>query len=431
MIDVLIILGLIFLNGLFALSELAVVSARRSRLKALAAAGRRGAERALTLSSDPGRFLSAVQIGITLIGLVAGAFSGQTFGILLVGQLEALGVPHSVAAPLGYGVVIALVTYLSVIIGELVPKGLALRDAEGIACAVAPAMSAFAKIAAPVVWLLDSSTRLVLRIFGQSTERDSRVSDEEIKVLIAEAETAGVIESGERQMISGVMRFADRAVGSVMTPRTDVHWINLDAPETAIKERLMTTAHSRLPVGEGSVDVLIGAVQTRELLAALLASGVLDVRAHVREAPIIPDTTDALDALATLREADVPMALVHDEYGLFEGLLTPADVLEAIAGVFRSDEEDADLDAVERDDGSWLLSGAMPVDEMADRIGIVLPERRVFHTVAGLVLASAQRLPKVGECIEALGWPFEVLDLDGRRIDKVLATRSRGAHRRT
>lgn len=215
-----------------------------------------------------------------------------------------------------------------------------------------------------------------------------------------------------------------------MTPRTDVHWINLDAPETAIKERLMTTPHSRLPVGEGSVDVLIGVVQTRELLAALLVSGVLDVRAHVRQAPIIPETTDALDALATLREAGVPMALVHDEYGLFEGLLTPADVLEAIVGAFRSDEDDADLDAVERDDGSWLLSGAMPVDEMADRIGVVLPERRVFHTVAGLVLAYAQRLPEVGDCIEALGWRFEILDLDGRRIDKVLATRSRGSHRR-
>ncbi len=224
-IEVLIILGLIFLNGLFALSELAVVSARRSQLKALAAAGRPGAERALALSSDPGRFLSAVQIGITLIGLIAGAFSGQTFGVLLVGQLEAFGVPHTVAAPLGYGVVIALVTYLSVIIGELVPKNLALRDAESIACAVAPAMSAFAKIAAPAVWLLDSSTRLVFRIFGQSTKRTSRVSDEEIKALIAEAESAGVIESGERQMISGVMRFADRAVGSVMTPRTHVHWI--------------------------------------------------------------------------------------------------------------------------------------------------------------------------------------------------------------
>jgi putative hemolysin len=421
--ELLIVAALILLNGLFALSELAVVSARHPRLKALAASGRKGANRALALASDPGRFLSAVQIGITLIGLVNGAYSGETFGEDAASAMMSAGVPKTVAAPLGYGLVLALVTYLSVIIGELVPKHLALRNAEGIACAVAPAMTLVAKAAAPAVTLLDASTRLVFRLFGQSTESRTRVTDEEIRALMAEAETMGVIERDERQMIAGVMRLADRAVVGLMTPRTDVDWIDVTAPEQDIKERLITTPHSRLPVGEGSPDALIGVVQTRELLAAMLAGKPFDVRTHVRKAPIVPETTDAIDVLGLLREAAVPMALIHDEYGTFEGIVTPADVLEAIAGVLRSDAGGVEPYAIERDDGSWLFSGAMPVDEMADKIGIALPERRSYETVAGFVLAHLQHIPNTGERVEASGWCFEVVDLDGRRIDKVLASR--------
>lgn len=429
MIELLIILALIFLNGLIALSELAVVSARRPRLKALAASGRKGANRALALASNPGRFLSAVQIGITLIGIISGAFAGETFGENAVGYLIRIGVPETVAAPLGFGSVIAVVTYLSVIIGELVPKSLALRNAEGIACAVAPLMTTFSKAAAPVIWLLDASTRFVFSLFGQSNESDSRVTDEEIKTIIAEAETAGVLESGEREMISGVMRLADRAVVGLMTPRTDVDWIDITAAADVIKARLITTPHSRLPVGDGTVDNMIGVVQTRELLAGILAGKPFEVRSHVRKAPIIPESTDALDVLSILRDAEVPMALIHDEYGNFEGLVTPADILEAIAGVFKSDTAGVEPYAVERNDGSWLLSGAMPVDEMADKIGIVLPEKRAYETVAGFVLAKLLHIPKTGEHIEASGWRFEVVDLDGRRIDKVLASRAKSTRR--
>lgn len=429
MTELLIVAALIFLNGLFALSELAVVSARHPRLKAMAASGRKGANRALALASDPGRFLSAVQIGITLIGIINGAYSGEAFGAQATTALKGLGIPDTVAGPLGVGLVIAVITYLSVIVGELVPKNLALRNAEGIACAVAPSMTLFAKVAAPAVWLLDESTRLVFRLFGQSTESETRVTDEEIRTLIAEAESAGVIEKGERQMIAGVMRLADRAVIGLMTPRTDVDWIDVTASEEAIKDRLITTPHSRLPVGEGSPDSLIGVVQTRELLAAILAGKPFDVKAHVRKAPIVPDSTDALDVLGLLREADVPMALIHDEYGNFEGLVTPADILEAIAGVFKSDTAGVEPYATERDDGSWLFSGAMPVDEMADKLGIILPEQRSFTTVAGFVLARLQHLPKTGEHIEANGWRFEVIDLDGRRIDKVLASRIKPGRR--
>ena len=427
--ELLIVASLILLNGLFALSELAVVSARHPRLKALAASGRRGANRALALASDPGRFLSAVQIGITLIGIINGAYSGEAFGGQAASLLKGWGVPDTVANPLGFGGIIVIITYLSVIVGELVPKNFALRDAEGIACAVAPAMTLFAKAAGPAVWLLDTSTRLVFRLMGQSTESERRVTDEEIRALIAEAETAGVIETGERQMIAGVMRLADRAVIGLMTPSKEVDWIDITAPEAEIKDRIITTPHSRLPVGEGSADALFGVVQTRELLAGILGGKPFDVRSHVRKAPIVPETTDALDVLAILRDADVPMVLIHDEYGHFEGLVTPADILEAIAGVFRSDV-DGEPHALERDDGSWLIAGAMPVDEMADEIGIALPGQRGYETVAGFVLAHMKHLPQTGEWIETGGWRFEVVDLDGRRIDKVLASRSAAPHRR-
>ncbi len=421
--ELFIVLALIFLNGLFALSELAVVSARQPRLKAMAAAGQRGARRALKLATDPGRFLSAVQIGITLIGIVNGAYSGEAFGDRAASWLEGLGISPAWAEPLGYGLVIVVITYLSVIVGELVPKSLALKNAEGIACLVAPAMTTFARAAGPAVWLLDASTRLVFRLMGQTTESAQRVTDEEIKVLISEAESAGVLEAGEREMISGVMRLADRSVSGLMTPRTDVDWLDVTSSEAEIRNKLIGSTHSRLPVGDGGPDVIIGVVQARELLAALLKGEPFDIRQHIRKAPIVPPTADALAVLAKLREAEVPMALIYDEYGHFDGIVTPADVLEAIAGAFRSDTEGEEPDAVERDDGSWLLAGAMPADEMADRIGLVLPAARDYETVAGLVLGEMKRIPHAGEWFEYRGWRFEIVDLDGRRIDKVLASR--------
>jgi putative hemolysin len=428
--ELLIVLALILLNALFALSELAVVSARWPRLKAMAASGRPGAQSALALSANPGRFLSAVQIGITLIGIINGAYSGETFGEYASVRFQELGLREGLADPIGFGVVIVVITYLSVIVGELVPKTLALRNAEVIACAVAPVMTAFATLAHPIVSLLDTSTRFVFRILGLSEERESKVTDEEIKSMIAEAETAGVLESGEGELISGVMRLADRAVVGLMTPRTDVDWIDITAPEAAIKERLISTPHSRLPVGEGSPDKLIGVIQTRALLAGLLSGKPFDIATYVRKAPVIPETSAALDVLSVLRDAEVPMALIHDEYGDFEGLVTPADILEAIAGLFKSDADGDGPHSIERDDGSWLLSGAMPADEMADKIGIELPENRSYETVAGFVLAKLQHLPKTGEHIETGGWRFEVVDLDGRRIDKVLASRSATLRRR-
>jgi putative hemolysin len=336
-----------------------------------------------------------------------------------------------VADPLGVGIVVALITYGSLIIGELVPKQIALRDPERVASRVAPAMAILAKIAAPLVWLLDISGRAVLWLLGQRGESEEKVTDEEIKMLVAEAEHHGTIESDERRMIAGVMRLGDRAVRAVMTPRTDVDWINVQSDEAAIRKLLMETQHSRLPAADGSVDAMIGVVQTRDILATLLAGKTLDARKHVRQAPIVHDQADALDLLAKLKEADMPMALVHDEYGHFEGVVTPADILEAITGVFRSDldEDDADEAAFQREDGSWLLEGYMQADEMADVIGIDLPENRDYETVAGYVLSHMHHLPSVGETVDAQGWRFEVVDLDGRRIDKVMATKLPTGHR--
>ena len=421
MTELLIVLALIVVNGLFALSELAIVSARQTRLKAMAAAGKPGAEKALALATDPGRFLSSVQIGITLVGIINGVYSGEAFGSRAYQALREAGFQDAIAAPLGYGSVIAVITYLSVIIGELVPKNLALRKPEAIACWVAPIMWTVARVARPAVWLLDTSTRLVFRLFGQTTAKESHITDEEIAMLIAEAEAAGVLETHEREMIAGVMRLGDRTVVDLMTPRTDVDWVDVNASHEEVRKLLIATPHSLVPVGEGSVDTLIGVVQARELLASVLSGHALDIRPLIRKVPIIPETMHALDALGVLREADVPIALIHDEYGNFEGLITPTDTLEAIVGAFKSEDEDPD--AVTREDGSLLLSGSMPVDAMADLLGITLPVKRGYTTLAGFLLAQLQHIPRTGEYIETDSWRLEVVDLDGRRIDKVLAAR--------
>lgn len=429
-VEIAIVVVLICVNGLLSMSELAIVSSRPARLKAMIDRGINGAGRALELGSNPGKFLSSVQIGITLVGVLSGAFSGATLGERLAQFLASTGIRETVADPLGVGIVVAIITYFSLIVGELVPKQIALRDPERVAARVAPAMTILATVSAPLVFLLDFSGRTILWLLGQRGESEEKVTDEEIKMLVAEAEHHGTIESDERRMIAGVMRLGDRAVRAVMTPRTEVDWINLQSDEAAIRKLLMETQHSRLPAGDGGVDVMIGVVQTRDVLAALLAGRVLDPRRHVRAAPIVYDQADALDVLQKLKESDVPMALVHDEYGHFEGIVTPADILEAITGVFRADTDAGDEEnAVKREDGSWLLAGYMQADEMADILGIDLPENRDYETVAGYVLSHMHHLPATGECVDAQGWRFEVVDLDGRRIDKLIATRLPGAHR--
>ncbi len=428
-VEIGIVLVLICVNGLLAMSELAVVSARPGRLKAMADRNVSGAASALALGANPGRFLSSVQIGITLVGVLSGAFSGATLGERLADLLAGYGLSVGMAQGLGVAIVVAIITYASLIVGELVPKQIALRDPERVAMRVAPAMTVLAIVGAPLVWLLDISGRAVLRLLGQSQESDEKVTDEEIKLLVAEAEHHGTIESDERQMIAGVMRLGDRAVRAVMTPRIEVDWLNAAWDEAEVRKAMVETPHSRLPVGDGSVDAMIGVVNSRDVLVSLLQGKAFDLRKLVRKAPIVHDQADALDVLTTLKESQLPMALVHDEYGHFEGIVTPADILEAITGVFRSDVEEDETYAVQREDGSWLLAGYMPADEMRDQLGIDLPESRDYETVAGFVLSLLGHLPATGETVVSQGWRFEVVDLDGRRIDKIIAARLPGTRR--
>jgi putative hemolysin len=422
LLELAVVLLLVVLNGVFSLSELAVISARRPRLRAMADAGRPGASAALAVAEDPGRFLSTVQVGITLVGVLTGAFSGSALGGRLAAWLAGLGVPQSAAEPVGFGAVVALVTYLSIVVGEFVPKRLALRNPEGLACRVAPLMAVVSRVASPVVWLLDASNNLIFRLLGLGEEPEEKVTDEDLWALVAEAERHGTIETAERRMIAGVLRLGDRPVRGVMTPRGEVDWLDAATGEEEIREALLRTTHSRLPVGDGSPDAMLGIVPSRELLAALVRGEPLDLRERVRSAPVVPDTAEALDVLAILQGAEVPMALVHDEYGDFEGVVTPADLGHVIVGAFRSDMEAGEEPAaVRREDGSWLLAGWKAADEMAERLRLVLPAERGYHTVAGFVLQAMGRLPRAGKAVEVQGWRFEVVDLDGLRIDKVLA----------
>ena len=416
-IDVLIIVALAALNGVFAMSELAIVSARRPRLQALVKVGRRGAATALKLQEDPGKFLSAVQIGITLIGILSGAYSGASLGGPVGARLAMIGLP----AEWGFPVVIVLTTYLSLIAGELVPKQIALRSPEPIAAIVAVPMAGLARVTAPVVWLLDQSTGLIFRLLGMKRESEQHVTAEELHLIVAEASRSGVIEESERAIISGVVRLADRPVREVMTPRPLIDWIDLDADEATVRQRFVDTPHTRVPVAEGSVDRIVGVVQSRDVVAALLEGRPLDPRALMRPLLIVPDQVDAMDALDTLRRAEVPMVLVHDEYGHLEGLVTPADLFIAIAGQFVSDQDEGtDPDLVEREDGSLLVSGSLSADALAERLDLTLPEDRDYATAAGFVLAAMRRLPSVGDHFEEQGWRFEIVDMDGRKIDKLL-----------
>ena len=421
-VELVAIFALTVLNGVLALSELAVVSSRRSRLKAMEQRGVRGASAALQLASDPGRFLSTVQIGITLIGVLSGAFSGSTLGIRLARTLEAAGAPDQYAEVIGIGIVVVLITYLSVVIGELVPKQIALRNPERFAVLVAPAMNLASRVARPVVALLDVSGRLLLRFLRMAPQSEDRVSDEEIRSLIAEAETAGVIEPEERQLIAGVMRLGDRSVRDVMTPRGDVEMIDLSRPREEILAVIRSSGQSRLPVHRGDPDVALGIIQSKDLLDAFIDGSDVNPLDFVRPAPVVPDTVTALDALDLLRKSPEHMALVHDEYGQFEGIVTNADILEAIAGVFHH-ERPANRKAARRADGSWLIDGDMRVDEAAELLGLDLPEDRSYQTVAGLLLEVIGHIPAIGDDAVFQGWRLEVVDLDGRRIDKILAMR--------
>ena len=425
-LDVLLILALIVVNGGLAMGELAIVSSRDARLKAMAKSGSLGARCALDLAADPGRFLSTVQSGITLIAIFAGAFSGAALGEPVAERLELLGLKPESAHTLGFGVVIVLTTYVSLVIGEIVPKQIALRSPEPIAAVMSRPMRVLSKIVAPFVWVLEHSSSLILALFGLDKESKNHVTAEELHLVVAEAQTAGVLEEDERAMISGIVRLADRPVREVMTPRTEIDWIDIGATPEEIRAALLETPHSRIPVADGAVENIVGVIQTRDVMAAQLQGRPIDLKHLCRTAPVIPDLMDAMDALAVLRNSDVPLALVHDEYGHLDGIVTPGSILAALAGTFASDVDQGEEPAlVERGDGSWLVSGAASADLLTDRLGVNLPEERDYSTVAGFALSVLKHLPETGEKFRHDGWSFEIVDMDGRKIDKLIASRSR------
>jgi putative hemolysin len=423
-LDLLLILALVAINGLLSMSELAIVSSREARLKAMVKAGSRGARRALKLAAEPGRFLSTVQIGITMIGILAGAYSGASLGKPVGQRLAIFGLDPDTASTVGFGIVIVLTTFASLVIGELVPKQFALRNPEAIAAIVARPMGWLSKATAPFVWLLDKTSEAIFTLFGLNRENKNVVTAEELHLVVAEAQSAGVLEESERAIISGIVRLADRPVREVMTPRTDIDWIDIGCSRAEIRAALADTPHSRLPVAEGSVDNIIGVVATRDMLTTLLDGQELNLSALTRSAPVIPDLMDAMDALAVLRSAEVPLALVHDEYGHLDGIVTPGSILSALAGAFAHDmDEGEDPPIVEREDGSWLVSGAANADLLSDRIGVSMPADRDYSTVAGFALSVLKKIPETGETFNFDGYRFEVIDMDGRKIDKLLVSR--------
>ncbi|MGL3606435.1 hemolysin family protein [Rhizobium sp. G187] len=420
--EIAIVVFLTLLNGILAMSELAVVSSRPVRLRILADQGSRGAAIAIGLAQDPGRFLSTVQIGITLVGVLSGAFSGATLGGRLAGWLELQGLSASLANGLGVGSVVVAITYLSLIVGELVPKQIALRAPEAVAVKVAPAMALLSRVALPLVWLLNASGKLVLALLGQSGQSEEKMTDEEVRTVIAEAHSAGVIEAGEQEMISGVMRLADRTARGLMTPRRDVEVIDLEHDPAEIREQLRHTQRSRLPLRNGTSDEIVGVVAVKDALDAWLEGREVDLLALAREAPVVSDRSSALTVIEQLRKAPARMVLVYDEYGHFEGVVSSGDVLEAITGVLE-DEETGEPALVSRADGSLLVSGWMPIDEFADEIGLTFQREPDYETVAGFVIETLRHLPSLGESFSVDGWHFEVVDMDGRRVDKLIVRR--------
>lgn len=425
-IEIGVILFLILLNGCFSMSELAIVSSRKARLAAKAAQGSEGAKIALELAENPARILSAVQIGITLIGILTGAFSGATlaqeFSDWLAQTFPALGEASEAVAIF---LVVGAITYISVTVGELVPKQIALANPETIAILAARPMAGVASLLSPLVWILEASSRGMLTLLRVRPSAEQAITQEEVKAMIAEGAETGVFEPQEREMIAGVMRFGDRKIRALMTPRSDVTAIDLDWDKDKTTASLLACRHSRIPVYKGAPDDILGVVQAKDLLNALLQGNDLDVASHVRKVEVVHDNAPALSVLDVLKQSPVHLALVVDEYGGFEGIVTMADILSSIVGSLHEHGEDYEPAITQREDGSWLLDGDVAVDVASERIACPLltsDGAEGYSTVAGFILAQLRRIPAAGDHFTQDGWRFEVIDMDGRRIDKVLVS---------
>lgn len=426
-IEILVVLLLILLNGLFSMSELALVSARRARLMVLERKSVPGATIARQLAEDPQLFLPTVQVGITLVSVLTGVVGGARIAAHIEDWLATFPALAPAAGPLALAIVVIVTTYLTLVLGELVPKQLALRRPELVATRVARATIWTTRLTAPAVWLLSRSTSLVLRALRLHRKPQQAVAEEELKALLAEGTQTGELEHEERDMIERVLRLADKPVRAIMTPRTELAWVDRTDPPRDIVAALKSAPHSRFVVCDGSIDNVVGVVQAKDILDRLLDGGDLSIAAALRQPIVVPDTVTALDALERLKSDPLGMALVMDEYGSFEGLVTASDVLEAIVGD-PTDTEAAIGATPGAAENVLVMDGLMPVDEVKARLELPdLPDEGGYHTLAGLLLALLRRLPRAGDRIVFAGWRFEVLEMDGRRVARVRAEREPAA----
>lgn len=417
--EIAVVLFLVLLNGFFAMSELAIVSSRRARLKPLADRGHRGARRALRLAEEPTHFLATVQIGITLVGIIAGAYSGATLSVPVAAAIRDWPLVGEYAYPVAVSLVVAVITYLSLVIGELVPKRIAMSHAEAIATRVSLPMVVLAKIGTPVVVALRVSTEGLLRLLRVRPTEEHKITEEEIKVMIAEGAETGVFAPQERHMIEGVLHLADHSVRTIMTPRPDIEWLDVEEDAADLMPKILGAEHSRLLLCEKVIDEVMGFVHAKDLLAQVASGKQLAPREALKAALTVHESTTVLRLLDLFRQQAANLAIVLDEYGGVQGIVTPRDIFAAIAGEFAEDAAD-EPGIVKRRDGSWLVDGRMRVTDLERAIGardLADPE---YATVAGLVLQHMGRLPVVGDSVEFGSHRFEVVDMDGRRIDKII-----------
>jgi putative hemolysin len=421
-IAIVVVLLLVVLNGVFAMTELAVVSSRKSKLQSRAERGDRGARAALKLAENPTHFLSAVQVGITAIGILAGAYGQAAIAGELNHILEtAFPLIARWSEAIATGIVVVLITYVSLIVGELVPKRIALIFPEAVAAKMAAPISTLALVLKPFVLLLTASTSGILKVLGVKDRDGSDVTQEEVETMIAEGTSAGLIEPEEQTMIEEILTLGDRPIRVAMTPRHEVFWIALDDTEKQLREEIRSCPYSRIVVArENDVDNPLGVVHKKDLLDSLLTHGKFDVESLVQTPAFIPQSTSVLKALEILKASKVHMAFLVDEFGAFEGVVTATDLLEMIAGDFDESHDEAEAYIRQREDGSWLVDGQTDLEELADELGEHFGEAEGFHTVAGLVLHQLSRVPDEGEILQLGRFEVEVIDMDDRRIDKLL-----------
>jgi len=422
-IDVGILMLLLLANGFLAMAEMAVVSSRRPRLQSMAAAGKPGAAKALELAEDPGDFLSTVQIGITAIGILTGVFSGATLAAPLADLLRQIGFLAPYASQASILVVVVITTYLSLIIAELTPKRIALNQPEEIASLIAPPMGVMAKVTHPLVIVLDRSSAWLTRVLGMRPSEAPAVTDEEVRIMLQQGAQLGIFEPIEEEIVAQVFRLSDRRASAIMTPRPDIDWIDVNRDPQEIRDLLMSSPHSRFPLAEGTLDRVIGILFVRDLLFERMKDAEVDLRAVARPALFLPESMTALDVIENLRESRSHIALIINEYGGLEGLVTISDIVEAILGAVEATGVEEERPVVEREDGSWLVDGMWSVDLFQDFFHLsLLPDQEEldYQTVGGMVMAILEQVPAVGDHVQVDGYRIEVVDMDGRRVDKVL-----------